>query len=90
MAEHGYELAGEIIDLLDSVRCKHDKISQIEDYAAAARRRAEKAEEFNGQLEAVYQQRIAEQKAEVQMYQSLENIIHGIAVRQLEKQSEER
>jgi len=89
MAEHGYELAREIIDLLDSVRCKHDKIAQIEDYAAAAKRRAEKAEEFNRQLEEVYQQRIAELEAEVQMYQSLENAIHGIAQRQLEKQSEE-
>ncbi len=89
MAEHGYELAGEIIDILDSVRCKHDKIAQIEDYAAAAKRRAEKAEEFNRQLEEVYQQRIAELEAEVQMYQSLENAIHGIAQRQLEKQSEE-
>ena len=89
MAEHGYELAGEIIDILDSVRCKHDKITLIEDHAAAARRRAEKAEEFNHQLEAVYKQRIAELGAEVQMYQGLENAIHGIAERQLEKQPEE-
>ena len=89
MAEHGYELAGEIIDILDSVRCKHDKITQIEDYAAAAKRRAEKAEEFNRQLEAVYKQRIAELEAEMEMYQSLENAIHSIAGRQLEKQPEE-
>ena len=89
MAEHGYELAGEIIDILDSVRCKHDKITQIEDYAAAAKRRAEKAEEFNRQLETVYKQRIAELEAEVQLYQSLENAIHGVAGRQLEKQPEE-
>jgi len=89
MAEHGYELAGEIIDILDSVRCKHDKITQIEEYAAVAKRRAEKAEEFNHQLEAVYKQRIAELEAEREMYQSLENAIHGIAGRQLEKQPEE-
>lgn len=89
MVEHGYELAGEIIDILDSVRCKHDKITQIEEYAAAAKRRAEKAEEFNRQLEAVYKQRIAELEAEVQVYQSLESAIHGIAQLQLEKQSEE-
>ncbi len=89
MAEHGYELAGEIIDILDSVRCKHDKIMQIEEYAAAAKRRAEKAEEFNRQLETVYKQRIAELEAEVLLYQSLESAIHGIVQRQLEKQSEE-
>jgi len=89
MAEHGYELAGEIIDILDSVRCKHDKIALIEEYAAAAKRRAEKAEEFNRQLETVYKQRIAELVAEVQLYQSLENAIHGVAGRQLEKQPEE-
>ncbi len=89
LAEHGYELATEIIDMLDSVRCKHDKIALIEEYAAAAKRRAEKAEEFNRQLEAVYKQRIAELEAEVQMYQSLESFIHGIAGRQLEKQPEE-
>jgi len=89
MAEHGYELAGEIIDILDSVCCKHDKITQIEEYAAAAKRRAEKAEEFNRQLEAVYKQRIVELEAEVQVYQGLENAIHGIAERQLEKQPEE-
>ena len=88
MAEHGYELAGEIIDILDSVRCKHDKITLIEEHAAAAKRRAEKAEEFNHQLETVYKQRIAELEAEVQLYQSLESAIHGIAGRQLEKQSE--
>lgn len=90
MAEHGYQLAGEIIDLLDAVRCKHDKIRQIEDYAAAARRRAEKAEEYNRALEALYQQRIAELEAEVQVYQGLENAIHGIADRLLEKQPEEQ
>lgn len=89
MAEHGYELAGEIIDILDSVRCKHDKIAQIEEYAAAAKRRAQKAEEFNRQLETVYKQRIAELEAEVQTYQSLENAIHGIVGQQLEKQPEE-
>ena len=89
MAEHGYELAGEIIDILDSVRCKHDKIALIEEYAAVAKRRAEKAEEFNRQLEAVYKQRIAELEAEVQVYQGLESAIHGIAGRQLEKQPEE-
>ena len=89
MAEHGYELAGEIIDILDSVRCKHDKIRTLEENAVAARRRADKAEEYNRQMEALYKQRIKELEEEIRMYQSLENAVHGIAERQLEKQPEE-
>src|SRR5436309_15584613 len=85
MAEHGYKLAGEIIDILDSVRCKHDKIAQIEDYAAAAKRRAEKAEEFKRQLEEVYKQRIAVVEAEVQTYQSILTAIYVIAMRHCEQ-----
>jgi hypothetical protein len=88
MAEHGHELAAEIIDILDSVRCKHDKIALIEEHAAAAHRRADKAAEHNEQLEQLYKRRIQELEAEVQVYQSLENAIHGIASRQLERQSE--
>jgi membrane-associated HD superfamily phosphohydrolase len=87
--EHGHEQAEQIVQVIEAVRCKHDKIALIEEHAAAAKRRAEKAEEFNRQLEALYKQRIAELEAEVLMYQSLENAIHGIAGRQLEKQPEE-
>src|SRR6266487_6777886 len=79
MAEHGYELVTEIIDILDSVRCKHDKIRTLEENAVAARRRAEKAEEYNRQMEALYKQRIKELEEEIRMYQSLENAVHGIA-----------
>lgn len=39
IAERGYELAGKIMGLLDPIRCKHDKIWQIEEYRAAAKRR---------------------------------------------------
>jgi len=70
MAEHGHELAAEIIDILDSVRCKHDKIRTLEENAVAARRRADKAEEYNRQLEVLYKQRIQELEEEIRIYQS--------------------
>jgi len=89
MAENGHELVAEIIDILDSVRCKHDKIRTLEENAVAARRRADKAEEYNRQMEALYKQRIKELEEEIRMYQSLENAVHGIAESQLEKQPEE-
>ena len=88
LAEHGYRLAAEIIDILDSVRCKHDKIALIEEHAALANRRADKAEEHNEQLEQLYRRRIQELEAELKLYQSLENAVHGIAARQLERQPE--
>lgn len=88
MAEHGHELAAEIIDILDSVRCKHDKIALLEEHAAVANRRADKATEHNEQLEQLYKRRIQELEAEAQLYQSLENALHGIASRQLERQPE--
>ena len=88
LAEHGYRLAAEIIDILDSVRCKHDKIALIEEHAALANRRADKAEDHHEQLEHLSRRRIQELEAELKLYQSLENAVHGIAARQLERQPE--
>jgi hypothetical protein len=89
MTRYGYKLAGEVIDLLDAVRCKHDKIQILVDNADAAKRRAEKAEEYNQQLKALYEYRIEELQAELHVYQLLENTIHGITTRQLTQQPEE-
>lgn len=83
---HGHEQAEQTIQVIEAVRCKHDNIAVIESYAAAAIQRADKAQEYNQQLETFYQQRIAELEAEIQVYQRIENTIHGIAQQQLEKQ----
>jgi hypothetical protein len=64
-------------------------IRTLEENAVAAWRRADKAEEYNRQLEALYKQRITELEEEIRLYQSLESTIHGIVMRQLEKQPEE-
>jgi hypothetical protein len=87
--EHGHIQAKKIVEAIESKRCKHDKVAVLEENAAAARRRADKTEEYNRQLEALYKQRIQELEEEVRMYQSLESAIHGIAQRQLEKQPDE-
>ncbi len=54
--------------------------------ARAPGERADRAERYNEQLEALYKQRIQELQGEVQVYQSLESAVYSIAQRQLEKQ----
>jgi hypothetical protein len=87
--ERGHLQARQIIEAIEWKRCKHDKIFLLEENAVAARRRADKAEEHNRHLEALYKQRIQELEEEVRIYQSLESVIHGIGLRQLEQQPEE-
>jgi len=86
--EHGHEQAEQIIQVIEAVRCKHDKIGVLIENARAARERVDRAERYNEQLEALYKQRIQELQGEVQVYQSLESAVYGIAQRQLEKQPE--
>ncbi len=86
--EHGHLQAQQIVEAIEWKRCKHDKITILEENAVAARRRAEKAEEHNQHLEALYKQRIQELEEEVRIYQSLESTIHSIGLRQLEQQPE--
>jgi hypothetical protein len=69
--EHGHEQAEQIIQVIEAVRCKHDKIGVLIENARAARERADRAERYNEQLEALYKQRIQELQGEVQVYQSL-------------------
>ncbi len=87
--ERGHIQAKKIVEAIESKRCKHDKIRVLEENAQAAKRRADKAEEHSQQLEMLYKQRIQELEAEVLVFQLLENAIHGIAQRQLEKQPDE-
>jgi uncharacterized protein YqgV (UPF0045/DUF77 family) len=86
--DEGHNIMWHVVRVIEAQRCKHDKIQILIDNAAAAKRRAEKAEEHNRQLEALLQGRIVELEAELHVYQLLENTIHGIATRQLEKQPE--
>jgi hypothetical protein len=86
--EHGHEQAEQIIQVIEAVRCKHDKIGVLIENARAARERVDRAERYNEQLEVLYKQRIQELQGEVQVYQSLESAVYGIAQRQLEKQPE--
>jgi hypothetical protein len=86
--EHGHEQAEQITQVIEAVRCKHDKISVLIENARAARERADRAERYNEQLEALYKQRIQELQGEVQVYQSLESAVYGITQQRLEKQPE--
>ena len=86
--EHGHEQAEQIIQVIEAVRCKHDKIGILIENTRAAKERADKAERYSQDLERLYRQRIQELEGEVQVYQLLESAIHGIAARQLEKQPE--
>ncbi len=84
--KEGHELALAILTVIEGQSCKHDRIQVLLDNASAAKRRAEKAEEHNQQLERLYKERITELEAELHVYQLLENAIHGIATRQLAQQ----
>ncbi len=76
---HGHEQALAVLDVIEAQRCKHDRIQTILDYAAAEKRRAEKAEEHKQALEAEYKRHIAELEAQIKVYQTIENAVHKIA-----------
>jgi hypothetical protein len=82
-------LALRVVKVLDDKKCKHDRIQVLIDNADAAKRRAEKAEEYNRELTALYERRIEELEAELHVYQLLENAVHNIGTRQLEKQPDQ-
>jgi hypothetical protein len=86
--DEGHLIMWRVVQIIEDRRCKHDKIQILIDNAAAAKRRADKAEEHNRQLEALLRGRIMELEAELHVYQLLENTIHGIATRQLAQQPE--
>lgn len=86
--EEGHQVALQVIGVLEDLRCKHDRIQVLVDNAAAFKRRAEKAEEYTQELEQVKNMRIEELEAELHVFQLVENAIHNIAQRQLEKQPE--
>jgi membrane-associated HD superfamily phosphohydrolase len=86
--ENGHEQAEQTIQVIEAVRCKHDKIGVLIENARAARERADRAERYNEQLEALYKQRTQELQGDIQVYQSLESAVYGIAQGQLEKQPE--
>lgn len=75
----GHKIAETVVSAIEDKRCKHDRISQLEQYAALQKRRAEKTED---QLKA----RITELEAELALFNGLEATIHGIAKHQLRKQ----
>ncbi len=86
---HGHEQALAIIAVIDDRRCKHDRIQILIDNAEAEKQRTAKAQEHFKELEAAYKRRIDELEAEITIYQTLENAIHGIASEQLRKQPEQ-
>jgi hypothetical protein len=81
--QHGHEQALAIIQTIEARACKHDRIAVLLDNASAAKRRADKAEAYNEELKDIYERRIAELRAELDLYQNLENAVHNIASRQL-------
>ena len=77
--DEGHQIAEAVISVIEAQRCKHDRISQLEQNAAIWKRRALKSEE---QLK----DRIAELEAELYIFNMLESTIHSIAQRQLARQ----
>jgi hypothetical protein len=84
--QQGHEQALAIIKVIEAQRCKHDRISVLLDNASTAKRRADEAERYNRELQAIYQHRIAELQSELSVYQLLEGAVHNIATRQLAQQ----
>jgi hypothetical protein len=80
--EEGHHIAEKVVNVIEQQRCKHDRISVLLDNASAAKRRAEKAEEHNRELQVLYQRRIEELEAELHGYQILEGMIVRIAEHQ--------
>lgn len=87
--DRGHLLARQIIEAIESKRCKHDKIAILEANAHAAKLRAEKAEAYNQQLSALYEQRIRELEEIIAVSQSVENLIHHISQEQVKQQPED-
>lgn len=77
--DEGHQIAEHIISVIEAKRCKHDRITELECNAAVWQRRAQASER---QLK----ERIQELEAELEMFNNLSNTIHGIAMKQLERQ----
>ncbi len=77
--DEGHEVAEQVIHVIEAKRCKHDRISTLEQNAVVWQRRAQASER---QLKA----RIEELEAELELFNGLHNTIHGIAIQQLEWQ----
>lgn len=77
--QNGHKIALQVTKVIDDRRCKHDRIAQLEQNAALWQRRAQASER---QLK----ERIAELEAELEIFTTLHNTIHGIATDQLRKQ----
>jgi len=84
--QNGHVQALAVLNVIESQRCKHDRIQALKDNADAEKRRAAKAEEYAQELEALYKRRIEELQEEIRAYQTLEHAIHHIATEQLRKQ----
>src|SRR6266496_4047355 len=76
---NGHNIALEVVKVIENKRCKHDRIAQLEQNAAIWKRKAQASEQ---QLKA----RIKELEEELELFNGLETLIHGIAARQLERQ----
>jgi hypothetical protein len=81
----GHKIAETVVSTIEDKRCKHDRISQLEQNALLWQRKAEASER---QLK----ERIAELEAELELFNALHNTIHGIAIQQqkIQPDQEER
>jgi len=79
--EEGHEVVEQVVQIIEAKRCKHDRIEVLERNAAVWKRKAEASER---QL----QERITELEAELELFNSLEATIHGIATRQQQIQAD--
>ncbi|GCE32230.1 hypothetical protein KDA_77140 [Dictyobacter alpinus] len=84
----GHQIAEQIVQIIESQRCKHDRISVLIENAALAKRRADEAQAHNRDMEAQYKHRIAELESELVLLQLLQGSIDKIAAEQLDKQAD--
>ena len=77
--DEAHQIAERVVMVVETKRCKHDRISVLEQNAAIWKRKGEESER---QLN----ERIAELEAELALFNNLEATIHGIATRQLHLQ----
>ena len=80
--DEGHHVAEQIVSIIEMKRCKHDRISILEQNAAIWKRKGEQSER---QLN----ERITELEAELALFNNLEATIHGIATRQLHLQPDQ-
>jgi ribosomal protein S27AE len=80
--DEGHQVAEAVVKVIDARRCKHEKITTLEQNALLWQRRAETSER---QLK----ERIRELEEELALFTSLHNAIHGIVTDQLRKQPDQ-